>query len=211
MHISSMPRRNLIRQSTMPYHVTSRTNNKNWFEIPIFEVWDLCKESLIYALKQKPVIIHSFMLMGNHYHLLLTTPNSNIDGFMMLYNRKLSNLINKKSGVTNHKFSNRYKWTIVDNQSYLLNVYRYIYQNPVRAKLTIDCFSYPYSSLHFSRYESKLFNHRPHIYYGREKSWLEKNMGEEFDEMIKTSLKKETFRPAKVPAYFRKILNNPQV
>lgn len=206
-----MPRKKLIRQNTYPYHVTTRTNNKAWFSIPIFEVWNMCKQSLVYALNRRPVVIHCFMLMGNHYHLLLTTPNEDIDQFMHLFNLKLSQLINKKSGAINHKFSNRYKWTLVESEEYLLNVYRYIYQNPVRAKITKDCMSYPYSSLHFTRYESQLLNHHPHIHYGNEKSWLEKFMGEEFDSIIRNSLKKPTFRANnKVSSYHKKILKNPR-
>ncbi len=189
-----MARRKLIRQKEFPYHVTSRTNQKTWFAIPIFEVWDFCKESLRYATSKKPVITHCFVLMGNHYHLLISTPDENIDEFMMLFNRKLSNLINAKTGLINHKFSNRYKWTIVENESYLLNVYRYIYQNPVRAGISANCKSYPYSSLYFSRWESQQFNYRPHIIYSKEKSWLERRQGEDFDKVIRTNLTKQHFR-----------------
>jgi putative transposase len=129
-----MARRKLIRQSDFPYHINTRTNNKTWFNIPIFEVWDSCKESLVYAQSKKSAVIHCFVLMGNHYHVLITTPDNNIDEFMMFFNMKLSKLINQKSRVINHKFSNRYKWSIIDNEGYLLNAYRYIYQNSLNKR-----------------------------------------------------------------------------
>ena len=74
-----MGRKNLIRQNEFPYHVTIRTCNKNWFLIPMYQMWDICYDCLKLSLEKIPVNIHSFVLMNNHYHLLLTTPDSNID------------------------------------------------------------------------------------------------------------------------------------
>ena len=202
-----MPRRKLIRQNEFPYHVTTRTNNKSWFNIPIFEVWDICKLALIRAQKAKPCILHCFVLMGNHYHMLITTPESNIDEFMFYFNKGLSDLINKHTGVINHKFSNRYSWCIVENESYLHNVYRYIYQNPVRANITKDCFSYPYSSLHFTRFESKILKHNEHYNYSKEKLFFEKKYGSTFDILIRNSLKKKTFKVnTKASVLYKRIL-----
>lgn len=191
-----MPKRKLIRQSKYPYHVVTRTNNKNWFQIPIFEVWDICRECILYAQSKEPVVINCFLLMNNHYHLPVTTPNLNIDKFMMHFNWKLSDLISKYSGVITQNFSNSYRWTIVDKQSYLQNVYRYIYQNPVRADITESCISYPYSSLHFNKIESKKFNFKPHFNYSSSKSWFEKRYGCDYDSMIKVALKRPYFQPS---------------
>mgnify|MGYP000108637331 CR=1 FL=1 len=203
-----MPRRKLIRQNDFPYHVITRTNNRTWFEIPVSEVWDICKEALLYALKKVDVTLHSYVLMSNHYHMLITTPESNIDRFMMFFNLRLSQLISKKSGVVNQKFSNRYKWSIVEDHNYLMNVYRYIYQNPVRANITKDCYSYPYSSLHFSKLEVKLFNYRPHINYHEEKSWFEERFGSDFEDTIRQGLNRERFKPSNSSSSFHlSILN----
>ncbi len=171
-----MPRRKLIRQNIFPYHVVTRTNNKDWFRIPLCDVWDICKESLHYSQAKRPAVINCFVLMSNHYHLLITTPNEDIDEFMQFFNLRLSRLISIKSGAINQKFSNRYKWSIVDKENYLMNVYRYIYQNPVRAKITLTCDSYPYSSLKFSGFEAKLFNYKPHLKYATDKDWIEEKL-----------------------------------
>lgn len=203
-----MPRRKLIRQNTFPYHVTTRTNNKDWFKIPLCDVWDICKEAFIYSLKRRQVVVHCFVLMGNHYHLLMTTPESNIDEFMKYFNLRLSQLISKESRVINHKFSNRYKWTIVDNQKYLKHVYRYIYQNPVRARLVVNPLEYPYSSLHFTRFESKYFNHQPHFQYYKNKAWFEERLSEEFNKILKLGLRHKSFSPPKrISTYNQRLLN----
>ena len=108
-----MPKKKLIRQGDFPYHVTTRNNNRDWFSIPMNEVWHICKESLIYAQEKEKVQINCFVLMSNHYHLLLTTPDENIDRFMMHFNWRISYLISLRTSRINHKFSNRYKWSIV--------------------------------------------------------------------------------------------------
>ncbi|OUR99974.1 hypothetical protein A9Q84_02780 [Halobacteriovorax marinus] len=206
-----MTRRKLIRQNKFPYHVTSRTNNKCWFGIPLYAVWDFSIESLKYAIEKVPVEIHCFVLMGNHYHLLLSTPGEDIDQFMRFFNSKLAKLISKKSKTINHRFSNRYKWSIVDNSNYLLNVYRYIYQNPVRAQIIDTCKRYPFSSLNFTDEVSRVLNHRPHINYFEEKEWIEKLCGDDFDSILRKSLKKERFMASNnISTFHRNILDNPK-
>lgn len=204
-----MPKKKLIRQNVYPYHVITRNNNRDWFNIPIYEVWDICKESLIYALEREKVEINCFVLMSNHYHLLLTTPHENIDRFMMHFNWRISFMISNRINVINHKFSNRYKWSIVSKQSYLFNVYRYIYQNPIRAGICDECKDYPYSSLHFSNFEAELFNYRPHLNYSDSKHLIEKRFDSEFDNCIRNSLKRSYFKPKqKISVLYKKRLND---
>lgn len=204
-----MPRPKLIRQNEFPYHVTSRTNNKVPFPLPMYHVWDLAKQSLVYARKNVDVEINCFVLMNNHYHLLITTPNENLDKFMMYFNLKLSKLISKNAKVINHKFSNRYKWTIVSDQEYLQNVYRYIYQNPIRANIVEKCIEYPYSSLHFTNFESRLLNYRPHFKYADEVSFYEQRFSSNLTNIISTSMKRSVFRiPLSVSTHDHKMLKS---
>ncbi|WP_127716055.1 transposase [Halobacteriovorax sp. HLS] len=207
-----MPRRKLIRQNIYPYHVTTRTNNKEWFKIPLCEVWDICKQALVYSLEKEEVIIHSFVLMNNHYHLLISTPNKNIDRFMMYFNQHIGRLIKKNVNIINHKFSNRYSWSIIDKQSYLLNVYRYIYQNPVRAKIVKRIEDYPYSSIYFSSHERKKFNFLPHIEWAIGKNWLEKRYSQDFDSIMRCGLKKSFFQPhQKISTLEKRILSEANI
>ena len=189
-----MARKNIIRQSDFPYHVYSRSNNRYWFKIPLYRMWDLCFECFEYGLKFAPVNIHCFVLMNNHYHLLITTPNRDLDKFMQAFNRKLSQSINREARVSNHKFANGYKWTIIDSESYLHNIYRYIYQNPIRAKLCQFCLDYPYSSLRYTPSQVKKIKLSTHIDYFQNRAWMEHRNGDEFDKTIKKALHKRTFR-----------------
>ncbi len=142
-----MTRANLIRTNLYPYHVTTRTNNKEWFDIPLSEVWKICLHSLRHANDICPVEIISFVLMSNHYHLILKTPNQDIDKFMYEFNKRLSLIIRSRSERINKVFGGRYKWCLIRSQTYLYNCYRYVYQNPVRANVVSRCENYPYSTL----------------------------------------------------------------
>lgn len=142
-----MPRKNLIRSNVLPYHVTSRSNNKEWFTLPMPEMWDLAQESLKEAININSVEIISFVLMGNHYHMLILTPEGNLDDFMYEFNKRFALKIKNRTGQINRIFGGRYKWCLIESQHYLLNCYKYVYQNPVRAGLVQNCEDYPFSTL----------------------------------------------------------------
>lgn len=142
-----MPRKPLIRSKTLPYHVTSRTNNKEWFSLKLSEVWKIAQRTLKEASHVHPVSVVSFVLMNNHYHLILHTPEGNLDKFMYEFNKRFALEIKRRSGHINHIFGGRYKWCLIESQKYYMNCYRYVYQNPIRAGLVERCEEYPYSSL----------------------------------------------------------------
>jgi putative transposase len=145
----SMPRRLLIRTADFFYHITSRSNNREWFDLGLEEVWKLATSALCYGEEKVSVKISAFVLMSNHYHLLIRTPNANIDEFMKHFNKKFSDELRKRTGRINRMFGGRYKWSIIKNLSHLYNVYRYIYQNPLRASLVFKCEEYPFSTLYY--------------------------------------------------------------
>jgi len=103
-----------------------------------------------------PVQIIAFVLMGNHYHLMIQTPQGNLDQFMYEFNKRLALKIKINSGQINRIFGGRYKWCLIESQKYLMNCYKYIYQNPIRAGLTNRCEDYPYSTLQFVLGKSQL-------------------------------------------------------
>lgn len=142
-----MPRRNLIRTSENPYHVTIRCNNKEWFELPLREVWFYSIEAIKVAKAKHPVKIQAFVLMNNHYHLLIWTPNADLDKFMFYFNSKFSHFLRKRTQRINRIFGDRYKWSIIKDERYYCTVLRYIYQNPLRASLVKHCQEYPFSTL----------------------------------------------------------------
>jgi len=150
-----MPRKKLIRTNKYPYHITTRSNNKDWFGLPLEESWQISIACFKYASRFYNVNLHAYVLMNNHYHLLISTPESNIDSYMQCFNKKFSDFLKRKTGCINKKFGGRYKWTIINEQRYLLNVYRYVYQNPVRANIVKRVEDYPYSTLYYILNEKK--------------------------------------------------------
>jgi putative transposase len=129
--------------------VTIRCNNKDWFDLPLSVVWEICLKGLKRAHHVVPVDIQAFVLMSNHYHLLIWTPNADLDKFMFEFNRFLSLEIRTQTGRINRIFGDRYKWSLIQNDSYYFTVEKYIYQNPLAAKIVSRCEDYPYSTLYY--------------------------------------------------------------
>ena len=111
------------------------------------EIWQISIEAFREALEKHPCVIHAFVLMSNHYHLLISTPEANIDQFMFEFNRNFSLLVREKTLRVNQIFGGRYKWSLVDKSSYLANVIRYIYRNPVDAGICNRVEEYSFSTL----------------------------------------------------------------
>lgn len=118
--------------------------------MPIKRVWELANFSFKEANNIHPINLISFVLMSNHYHMLIYTPDGNLDKFMQEFNRRLALKIQSEAGVLNQIFGGRYKWCLIESQQYLANCYRYVYQNPVRAGVVRRCEEYSFSTLQSS-------------------------------------------------------------
>ncbi len=84
--------------------------------------------------------------MGNHYHLILETPRANLNSFMHALGSGYTTYFNIKRKRSGHLFQGRYKAILIDKDSCLLELSRYVHLNPVRAKLVERAEHYPYSS-----------------------------------------------------------------
>lgn len=153
-----MPRKLLIRTAEYPYHIISRSRNRDWYELPMKLMWQISIDSFKFALGKYEVHIHAFVLMSNHYHLLVSTPEANIDLFMFEFNRKFSELVRKYSNRINQIFGGRYKWSLVQNERYLSTVYRYIYRNPCHVGIVEKVEDYPYSSLRVFDFPFRIYD-----------------------------------------------------
>ncbi|MCV6614657.1 MAG: transposase, partial [Cellvibrionaceae bacterium] len=89
---------------------------------------------------------YAYCLMGNHYHLLVETPEANLSKGMQKLNGVYTQRFNRKYGRVGHVFQGRYKSILVDKDSYLLELCRYIVLNPVRAGLVRTAKDWPWSS-----------------------------------------------------------------
>lgn len=116
------------------YHVTSRGNEKK----PVFKDdhdREVFLNTLQHVNKRHHWICHAYCLMTNHYHLLIETPEGNLSLGMRQLNGVYTQLFNKYHGRNGHLFQGRYKAILIQKDSHLLEVCRYVVVNPVRARM----------------------------------------------------------------------------
>lgn len=90
--------------------------------------------------------VQSWCQMSNHYHLLVETPEANLSVGMRHLNGVYTQYINRMHRRVGHVFQGRYKAVLVERESHLLELARYIVLNPVRARM-VECPSeWPWSS-----------------------------------------------------------------
>jgi len=90
--------------------------------------------------------IAAYCLMTNHYHLLIQTPQANLDRCMRHINGIYTQRFNRKYHTDGQLFRGRYKAVLVDADNYLLELVRYIHRNPLRAGIVTMTEAYPWSS-----------------------------------------------------------------
>jgi REP element-mobilizing transposase RayT len=114
------------------YHVTSRGDRRE----PIYED-DEDRHSFLNMLGTVTGdfnwVCHAYCLMGNHYHLLVETPDGNLGRGMRQLNGVYTQWSNRRHRRVGHLFQGRYQAILVDKDSYLLELCRYVVLNPVRA------------------------------------------------------------------------------
>ena len=91
-------------------------------------------------------ICHAYCLMTNHYHLVIETPDSNLSKGMRQLNGVFTQNSNRRHGRAGHLFQGRFKAILVDGDSYLLELARYVVLNPVRARMVSQPGAWPWSS-----------------------------------------------------------------
>lgn len=91
-------------------------------------------------------VFHAWCLMGNHYHLVIETPDGNLSKGMRQLNGVYTQDSNRRHGRVGHLFQGRYKAILVDRDSYLLELARYVVLNPVRANLVAEPGAWAWSS-----------------------------------------------------------------
>lgn len=89
---------------------------------------------------------HAYCLMDNHYHLMLRTPEGNLQRIMRHVNGLYTQYFNRTEGHDGPLFRGRYKAVLVDAEAHWLGLSRYIHRNPLEARMTEDLASYRWSS-----------------------------------------------------------------
>jgi len=137
------------------YHITSRGNEKREIFLDDkdrFGFIEILKE----VIRKFNWLCHAYCLMNNHYHLLIETPEGNLAKGMRQLNGVYTQRFNKRHQRVGHLLQGRYKAILIDKESYLLEVARYVVLNPVRAKMVDKPHEWKWSS-----FKATAFARRP--------------------------------------------------
>ncbi|MDQ7792156.1 MAG: transposase [Clostridia bacterium] len=93
-------------------------------------------------------VLHGYVLMPNHIHLILQAGARPLSKLMQVVQQTYTQGFNKRYERVGHVFQGRYKAFLIDEESYLLALIRYIHLNPVRANICATPEQYPWSSHH---------------------------------------------------------------
>lgn len=127
------------------YHVTSRGDRKE-------DIYEDDRDRHVFLAILEDVIgrfnwlCHAYCLMGNHYHLVIETPDANLAKGMRQLNGVYSQASNRRHERVGHLFQGRYKAILVDRNAYMMELSRYVVLNPVRARLVAHPGDWQWSS-----------------------------------------------------------------
>ena len=116
------------------YHVINRGNYRR----DVFEsvgTAQAFEEALLEACAEKGWRLHAFVIMRNHYHLAVETPQANLVEGMHWLQSTFSTRFNRFHEERGHLFQGRYQALLVEDKAALAKVVDYIHLNPIRAKI----------------------------------------------------------------------------
>jgi REP element-mobilizing transposase RayT len=127
------------------YHVTSRGDRREdiFFDDDDREIWLALFARVCSRFNWR---CHAWCLMDNHYHIVIETIEGNLSQGMRQLNGVYTQQSNRKHGLFGHLFQGRYKAILVEKESYLLELSRYVVLNPVRAGMVKNIDDWPWSS-----------------------------------------------------------------
>ena len=127
------------------YHILSRGNKQQ----AIF-LTDQDRRTFLKTIgrmsERFDVTIFAYVLMDNHYHLLIRTNRSNLSKSMHWLGTTYTTIFNLRNFQNGHLFQGRFKSILVENEAYMLQLSYYIHRNPLRARIVQRLIDYPWSS-----------------------------------------------------------------
>jgi putative transposase len=127
------------------YHITSRGNARQDIFLNDYDYKDFLKTLKIVATRFH-WLVYAYCLMDNHYHLVVETIDANLSSGMRQLNGEYAQLFNWWHKKTGHVFQGRYKAILVEKESYLFEVCRYVVLNPIRARIVMAPGEWKWSS-----------------------------------------------------------------
>ena len=127
------------------YHVTSRGDGREdiYLSDDDRQAW---LETLAQVCGRFNWVCHAYCQMSNHYHLLIETPDANLSKGMRQLNGVYTQRFNRSHQRVGHVFQGRFKAILVEKDSYLLELARYVVLNPLRARMIRQLDQWPWSS-----------------------------------------------------------------
>lgn len=136
-----MPRAKRRESSSGIYHIILRGNNRR---LLFFDDQDCCQ--FLRTLEKVRTVsgfhLYAYVLMNNHVHLLLQEGDEKLATIFKRLCTSYASYLNKRHDACGHLFEDRFHSVPVETEWAFLNVLRYICQNPVKAGLCTDPFSY---------------------------------------------------------------------
>jgi len=127
------------------YHVTTRGNGGDDIFVDDQDRVQFL-EVLGEVVSRAGWIVHAYVLMDNHYHLLIETPNGNLSRGMRQLNGVYTQRYNSTHGSGGRVFQGRFKAILVERNGHLLELCRYVVLNPLRLKAVKNISRYRWSS-----------------------------------------------------------------
>ena len=199
-----MPRLPFLNSSENFYHVTNRCINREWFNMSMSSVWRIMEDELYFTVHSFHIEVLSFVLMSNHYHMLVRSPKANLSEAMRWFNSRTSLQIAKPMNRLNHIWAHRFHRSEIRSNYYLLSAYKYVYRNPVEEGVCARVEDYPFSTLYGILGKGKImipvcedtffFDSSPLSNYFR---WLNHKPDRADTESVRRALKKKVYQYAK--------------
>ncbi len=204
-----MARQARIESSTEIYHVLLRGNNRNW----IFEDSNNKRKFLKLLNKQVDdglIDLVAWCIMDNHVHLVLKAGLKNLNIAMKKTNTSYAVNYNLKNKLEGHVFQDRFKSQPVEDDNYLIQVIRYVHNNPVKAGIVSNVQEYEWSS--YGTYISEeMGNNYPEMklvmdYFDNKKDlFREYHLDTDFNDYIDTKEDLENFKHQKIELILKEI------
>ena len=143
--IGSMARRLRIQYPGAIYHLMARGNGRQDIVCD-----DADRDRLVEHLGRAAVKcswrVYAFVVMSNHLHVVLKTPEPNLARGMQGFLSAYANAWSRRHRFNGHVFQGRYRTELVEDETYLWTVTRYVHLNPVRARLVEQPAAWKWSS-----------------------------------------------------------------
>lgn len=166
--------------------------------MPEGEVWDIFSDYLYILDKGFSLKIYSFVLMSNHFHLIVRCPKANLSEAMQYFMGQTSRAITKHQDRINQTYGGRFFRSEIRNDHHLNTVYKYVYRNPIEAGICRRVEDYKFSTLRgllgFEKLIIPLVEDRilfPHVHSTL--SWLNENPSIENRLAVGKALRRSVF------------------